>query len=79
MAPRLKAAYAITLAQLGQTDRARATLASVAQSKDPEVVLFRAFALAALKDAPQADAALRDYLAEHRGTRSNALHMRWLH
>jgi hypothetical protein len=78
MLPRLKAAYAITLAQVGQPDSARATLAGVAGSKDPEVMLFRAFALAALKDAPQAHAALRDYLAESRGTRSMALHMRWL-
>jgi hypothetical protein len=78
MLPRLKAAYAITLAQVGRPDSARATLASVAGSKDPEVMLFRAFALAALKDAPQAHAALRDYLAESRGTRSMALHMRWL-
>jgi hypothetical protein len=78
MTPRLTAAYAITLAQVGQTDSARATLASVAGSNDPEVILFRAFALAALKDAPQAHAVLRNYLAEHRGTRSTALHMRWL-
>jgi hypothetical protein len=79
MAPRLRAAYAITLAQVGQSDSARAILASVAGSKDAEVMLFSAFALAALEDAPQAHAVLRDYLAEHRGTRSTALHMRWLH
>jgi DNA-binding SARP family transcriptional activator len=78
MTPRLKAAYAITLAQLGQSDSARAILATVAESKDPEVILFSAFALAALKDAPQAHAVLRNYLAENRGTRSTALHMRWL-
>jgi DNA-binding SARP family transcriptional activator/TolB-like protein len=78
MAPRLRAAYAITLAQIGQADSARATLNSVAGSKDPEVMLFSAFALAVLKDAPQAHAALRNYLAEYRGTRSTALHMRWL-
>lgn len=79
MEPRLKAAYAITLAQLGQTDSARATLASVAGSADPEVTLFSAFALTALEDAPRAHALLRNYLAQYRGTRSTALHMRWLH
>ena len=77
--PKLKAAYAVTLAQLGRADSARAVLASVAGSEDPDVIQFRAFAFAALKDAPQTHAQLRKYLAEHRGTRSLALHMRWLH
>jgi hypothetical protein len=78
MLPRLNAAYALTLAQVGQTDSARATLASIGDSKDPEVTLLRAFTLATLQNAPQAHAALREYLAEYRGTRSMALHMRWL-
>lgn len=78
MVPRLNAAYALTLAQVGQADSAQATLASLEDSKDPEVTLLRAFTLATLKHAPQAHAALRDYLAEYRGTRSMALHMRWL-
>ncbi|HUS11686.1 MAG TPA: BTAD domain-containing putative transcriptional regulator [Pyrinomonadaceae bacterium] len=77
--PRLRAAYAISLAQLGMSDSARTTLARLgADQTDPEVQLFCAFALAALKDAPQAHAMLRDYLSRYRGTRSAALHMRWL-
>ena len=78
MLPRLNAAYALTLAQVGRADSARAALAAVADSKDPEVTLLRAFTLATLKDASQAHSALREYLAEYRGTRSMALHMRWL-
>lgn len=79
MMPRLKAAYATALAQLGRTDSARVTLAAVRNNRnDPEVVLVSAFAYAALKDAARARALLQEYLSEYRGTRSTALHMRWL-
>lgn len=79
MEPRVRAAYAISLAQVGMIDSARATLANVrSKESDPEVVLFSAFALAALKDAPRAHAMLRQYLSEYHGTRSTVLHMRWL-
>jgi hypothetical protein len=77
--PLLKAAYAISLAQVGMSDSARSVLAGVEGSQsDPGVMLLTAFALAALKDAPQAHAVLRTYLSEFEGTRSTALHMRWL-
>ena len=79
MLPRLQAAYAISLAQVGMTDSARAILARVRDKQsDPDVLLFSAFALAELHDAPQAHALLQKYLSEYRGTRSGALYMRWL-
>jgi hypothetical protein len=80
MEPRLKGAYAISLAQLGMSDSARSVLRSLeSNTADTELLILRAFALAALEDAPQAHATLRRYLSEFQGTRSNALNMRWLH
>ena len=77
MQPRLKAAYAISLAQHGMKDSARAVLNGIAAGDDDELLMFNAFALAELNQAPQAHAMMERYLAKYRGTRSAVLTMRW--